>query len=188
MLLLTNSYYDRLEERLISASDTILERAWPVLDAFINSETPKQEQAKEPEKEVAAPIAESREAVQTTHRGVRVVANKEEVCFYGSSEMIRAEWMDVPGIFACLRGALVPYPKESEVNEAQAEAALDLASGFGQLEKNLFTIGDAEDITGGCNSILSKCPDTEIAAEISRINRLGPRKLFRYIETEIISE
>ena len=100
--------------------------------------------------------------------------------------MIRADWTDVPAIIASLRCALVPFPRQTEVNEAQREAALDMASSFGPNGENLFTIRDAEDIVRGY-SLVSECPDDSIAGEISHVLRVGPRKLYKYIENEIES-
>lgn len=125
----------------------------------------------------------------TTRGGVRVVVDDEKIYIRGRSTFVRAEWREVPAFIACLRGALVPEYKKTVVDPALAEVGLLMASHFGHKAGEepgevLFTADDAADITRDY-TLATLCPDEQIASEIKHVQRIGPRKLFNYIETEI---
>lgn len=124
-----------------------------------------------------------------TRTGVRLIANMHGVCIHARHDIIKASWPEVPALLASLRSALIPVPKKSHVEPVQAQTALEIASGFGgtqRKEEILFTVDDAEDICREYKTILPECPSRNIAGEIVHLQRVGPRKLFRYIDRAII--
>jgi len=179
------SYWiDRMEQVAADAMGQLVAEYWPFIKMYMASM-----ETKERAVNVEGPSQDQRQNVITTRRGIRVVVCDEEVCIYGPREMIRAEWEIVPGILASLRTAFVPMPKHHDISPEQVSTALEMASGFGgEKSEVIFTVDDAKDILGSHEMILKRCPDQGIANEITRLQRVGARKLYRYIENQVISQ
>jgi len=181
-----DSQIEVLAKAIIQAGHEVIDKYWPLISLAINGPMGGQEEAKND-----TLVRQTRNVVITTRRGIRVVVTPSDVCFYGSNDMIRADWIEVPGLIACLRGAIVPQYNEAVVNPDVKNVNLELASGFGHSPTDsardyIFTSDDAEDIVKG-GTLINECPNPVIAGEIAHVMKVGPRKLFKYIENEIVA-
>lgn len=188
MLLLPNSYYRGLEKALHKAVDQLFDREPPCLqltvahlECKVRLKMNAQESTEEAEPDVREPDIKTR-------KGVSVVADSDHVIIRCLKKEIDADWGLVPGILATLRGALVPAPRSGRLSPEQVQTALEIASGFGgPADECLFTVEDAEDIVKNYEVLAEKCPDKKVRSEIERLQRVGPRKLFQYLENEILT-
>ncbi|KKL45200.1 hypothetical protein LCGC14_2358060 [marine sediment metagenome] len=180
MSLLEKIHYSKLEKSIIVTAEAVLSKAMARLRKLLD---PHGSERNTRTAEVRRP--EIKQTVVTTRRGLRIVVNENEVCFYGQKDMIRADWIEIPGIIASLRSALVPHDHEKTISQAHIESGLELATGFaGSLDDYIFTVGDAEDIVK-TRMFVTECPDRKIAGEINHVMLIGSRKLYRYIEEEL---
>lgn len=123
--------------------------------------------------------------IVTTRRGLSVATNESTVTFRLDSDMIRLDWGSLPGVIASLRSAFVPAPRNRTTPSEHVEAALEMASGFGEKEQ-FFTVDDAQDIVKHYGDFCSTCPDPELAGEIRHVGIIGPKKLYGYIEHNLL--
>ena len=182
MFLIREVGINRVEAAVVRLVEEAASKAMSVLAALFQATT---------ETDAPSLSEDPGELVITTRRGVRVVVDDERICVRARNEFARADWEEVPALIACLRGAIVPEYRRESVDPTLAQVSLEMASGFGHVNDGgplecIFTADDAEDITR--DYMLARvCPDRDIASEITHVHRIGPRKLFKYIETEVLS-